>query len=330
MRGFRIRSDLQRRVVGGYALPLGIDADDIQPPRQGYTLNYTQGEDDEPDTYAFHVVVSHERLGPIVHRAFELLPDQVYGIVEIGSRDAYRSMDVYIGEGLIPVEDFLATWQHFEPILMEDGSIAAGANSDDPFIELFLDQWKGLSIHVPLEMRDEVEAMLQSFGLEEVQETWPHSKDDDLHGQSQVRPILELVDDFSPDIDELLLQLRHEWKLELNIDPQTNVDEGGRNLGLTLWHAVVVVEDAAGDSDVGAYASIWATASSLGGMETLIESALREFSEWKFSEIYTIDRVAYDERPEELADLPPRRREAQVHLVQFERWAAPSEEKEGG
>src|SRR6185503_5211288 len=143
MRGFRIRSDLTRRVIDGYALPLGIDAEHIKPPRQGYTLNYTQGEEDEPDTYAFHIVVSHEKLGKIVHRAFDLLPDQVYGIVEIGSRDAYRSTDVYIGEELISTEDFLTTWKHFEPILMEDGSIAAGANSDEPFIELFLDQWKG-------------------------------------------------------------------------------------------------------------------------------------------------------------------------------------------
>ena len=29
---------------------------------QGYTIAYTPGEEDEPDTYAFHVVVSHERV----------------------------------------------------------------------------------------------------------------------------------------------------------------------------------------------------------------------------------------------------------------------------
>jgi hypothetical protein len=37
-------------------------------------------------------------------------------------------------------------------------------------------------------------------------------------------------------------------------------------------------------------------------------------------EVYTIDRVAFDERPDELADLPPRREKSEVHLVSFERW----------
>ena len=92
VRDFRLRSDLKRAVIDGFALPLGIDPGSdlsrFKPPVQGYTVTYTPAQDDEPDTYAFHIVVSHERLAPVLHKAFELLPDEVFGIIEIGSRDA--------------------------------------------------------------------------------------------------------------------------------------------------------------------------------------------------------------------------------------------------
>jgi hypothetical protein len=330
MRGYQLRTDLERVVIRGFALPLGIapTSGALQPPVQGYTVSFVAGEDDEPDTYSFHVVVSHERLAPIVHRAFDFLPDEVYGIVEIGSRDAYRSTDTYISEEPLSLEHFLSTWDDYEPFLIEDGSIAAGANSDDPFVEVFVDQWKGLSIHVPPSMREEVEAMLLEFGLDEVQQTWPEGEDaqmtDEELDASQVRSVLDLSDEFAPDVDELLLNLRHEWGLELNIDPEANVDEGGRNLGTTLWHAVVLVDRASppkrrDNGHQGAYASIWATAGSLNQMERLIDQALEPHPHWSFGEIYTIDRVAFDERPDELADLPPRRG-SQVHLVSIEPW----------
>ena len=207
---------------------------------------------------------------------------------------------------------------------LEDGTVAAGANSDDPFVEIFLDQWKGLSIHVPPSMREEVEAVLSGFELQEVAQTWdPSDGGEGTVEPMQTRPVLD-VDDAS-DVDELLLELRRAWRLELNIDPETNVDESGRRLGLTLWHAVVVVADAAGAADRGGYASIWATAGSLQQMEGLIEGALEEYPEWKFQEIYAIDRVAYDERPEALVELPPRSTEAAVHQVYMDTWESPPE-----
>lgn len=336
-------------MIDGFALPLGFAPAPgrLEAPVQGYTVSYVAGEEDEPDTYSFHVVVSHERIRTILHKAFDLLPPRVFGIVEIGSRDAYRSTDVYITGADHPValRDFLRVWDTYEPFLLEDGSIAAGANSDEPFVEIFMDQWKGVLIHVPLDMRDEVESMLHSFGLEEVQQTWrtdeEESKQDtaaDAAGEeeqaSPVRPVLDLTDEYSPDIDELLLTLRHEWSLELNIDRDSNIDDGGRNLGTTLWHAVVIVDPASGngqdDSDQGAYASIWATAGSLSEMEQLIDRALVRENDWVFGEIYTIDRVAYDERPDELADLPPARRGPQVHLVTIEPWTEPTRPERKG
>ncbi len=65
--------------------------------------------------------------------------------------------------------------------------------------------------------------------------------------------------------------------------------------------------------------SIWATAGSLDELETLIDFVLNGNDEWRFAEIYSADRVAFDERPEELTELAPRRRHAETHLVSIER-----------
>jgi hypothetical protein len=56
-------------------------------------------------------------------------------------------------------------------------------------------------------------------------------------------------------------------------------------------------------------------------MEELIDEALDDYPQWRFETIYTIDRVAHDERPDELADLPPRRDQPAVHLVRIDEWA---------
>ena len=325
MRQLRLGTGLQRAVLDGFAFPLGIVPGGIQPPTQGYTIAYNTPRDDESDTYTFHVVVSHERIAPILHRAFELLPEQVLGIVEISSRDAYRAVDVYVGQEPVAVRDFLRTWRRFETVLLEDAALGAGANSEDPFIEVFLDQWKGLSIIAPLPLRDQVEAMLDRFDLEEVPQTWADD-DEQAVSTSQVRSVIQHDDDDALDLDDLLLELRYDWRLELDVDLHTNVDDAGRNLGFTLWRAVVGVDDAAGDPSRGADIVLWATADSLDQLDELIDEALNSRPQWRLAEIFAVDRVAFDERPDELADLPPKRREAEVHLVQVEPWIAPPDQ----
>ena len=313
MREPRLRTDLKRAVTNGFAWPLGFDPGPTPPPTQGYTVTYGAGEEDEPDTYAFSVVVSHERLGPIVRAAFErFLPEEVCPILEADSCDAYRRLDVYMGEDVIPLQRFLRVWERYEPFLLEESALAGGANSDDPFVEVFVDQWKGVVIHVPLSMREEVETMLAGFGLEEVAQTWPAEGEGAT--STAIRPVLEVVDDDSTDFDELLVNLRREWQLQLSIDPDTNVDEGGRDLGLTLWHAVVLVASVA-DDERATYADVWATAGSLNEMQDLLIARLDGSEEWLFDEVYTIDRIAYDDRPDALADVAVRPDRAEVLLV---------------
>lgn len=320
MRPFRLRSDLERARVGGFALPLGLVPRDLPPPISGYELEYVPSEEEEdPDTYAFRVAISHERVAEALDALFELLPEEVFPILEVGSRDAYRSVDVLLGREAMRRDDFLRTWRAYEPFLLEDASVGAGANGDEPVVEVFLDHWKGINVHAPITMRERVEQILHGLGLREVPETWPEIDDEAAARLAEVRSVLRIRDEFDPDEEELLLDLRATWDLELDEDPEENLDEGGRLLGHVLWSAMLILEDAA-DELRGTYATIWATASSRAEMQELVETWLDEHPEWEFLDVYAMDRVAYDERPEELVDLPPRREQAAIHHVTHEVW----------
>jgi hypothetical protein len=319
MRAFRINPALQRQAIAGFELPLGIVPGQVQPPLQGYTISFNEASEDEPDTYTFHVVVSQPQLAPIVRSAFTLLPDEVMPILEIGSRDAYRAMDVYIGEEPISRRQFVQAWQRYESFLLEDCSIGAGANAEEPFVEIFVDAWKSLAIHSPMLMRDEVEAMLTTFNLEEVPYTWPFDDNDPQDDDRWTfRPVLDLSAPDLPDVDDLLMLIRHDWNLVLNVDPDTNVDEAGRELGHTLWHALAAVSRPVNHESIETFVSIWATASSLTEVEQMVAAAVDDLGEWQLLDIESIDRMAYDDRPTELADLQPRRFESEVHLVVVE------------
>ena len=320
MRDYKLRTDLQRAMIGTFALPLGIEPLNLPAPNQGYTLEFHEGEDGDPDGWSFHVVASHDRMVGLVREAFGLLPEEVSPIVEVGSRDAYRSTDIYLANEPVPFEDFLETWEAFEPVILEDASIGVGANAevDDAFVEVFLDSWKGLLIHVPDDMKGQVERMLRRHSLREVEETWPEDLDDE-GPPSQVREVLQIDDEESPDLDEVLLQLRERWCLELDVDPETNLDDAGRSLGNTLWYGIALCREASGQGG-GAYITMWVTAGSVAEVERLAAWRLKQEGRWAFQSFYTLDRVAFDERPDELGDLPMRGRMPAVHLVFEEPW----------
>ncbi|MHC4910462.1 MAG: hypothetical protein ACYTF9_12150, partial [Planctomycetota bacterium] len=169
---------------------------------------------------------------------------------------------------------------------------------------------------------DDVEALLHDYGLGKVAETWP---DTGLDGP-EVRPVLDVADQFSPDLDEMLLLLRYNWKLELNLDPETNVDEAGRELGHTLWHVVVIVYSERDPDNAGGYLSVWLAAASLAEAEELVRGQIVHHPGWVFGDIYTVDRVAFDERPDELGDIPPRPSETGIYLTSLETWGDGDEE----
>jgi hypothetical protein len=324
MREYKIRNDLERAVIDGFALPLGIQPIQLPSPTQGYTLDFNEGEDGEPDTFSFHVVTSHDRMTGLVREALGLLPDEVTPIVEVGSRDAYRSVDVFMGREPISFEAFLEVWEGFEPVFMEDASIGVGASSAEPLVEVFLDSWKGLMIHVTPERREAVERMLRRHSLREVEETWPESLDEVNEPPSQVRDVLAIEDDQSPDLDEVLLQVRECWGLELDVDDDANLDDAGRELGATLWHSIAVCMDLTSDGNLehptGAYITFWLTARNVAEVRELVTERLKQDRRWLLQSFYTLDRVAFDERPEALDHLPMQGRKPEVHLVEVDPW----------
>jgi hypothetical protein len=327
---FRLREDLKRLGVGSYQFPLGVRESKLMEPRQGFTVRFQEGKADEPDAFAFSVVVSHERLRPLIDAAFNLLPPEVTPVVEIGSRDAYRTVDVYLGEEPMPLVRFLRTWYEFEEILLEDVTIGVGANSEEPWVDIFIDPWKSIVITGPVDMRDEVERLLGLLDIHEVESTWDEQAAPIDEEEIVSESVLDLSDN-RPDLEELLLELRDRWMLELNIDRETNVDEAGRHLGMTLWHAVVFVTASDGEEGRGANVVLWMTAGSLAQAEELIEDALLDHPEYVFESIYTMDRVAYDDRPQSLSHLPPTRRRAGLHEMVIEPWGSlpPPEASEG-
>ncbi len=314
----RLNSDLERAALGSFLLPLGLLPCSATPPQPGFTITYNTGEDEEPDTYTFQVVISLEKLPALLERAFSLLPDEISAILELDSQDAYRTVDVFLSEEPISRDNFLDTWHRYAPFLQEDCSIGIGANSEEPFLEIFLDPFKTLNFHIPLDLRDKLEALLGEFGLEEVPYTWPPEEDYSSSEKWRIRPVLDLNDPALVDEDELLNRLHHEWRLILDVDPDCNVDEAGRELGFTLWHALLLVESAFGSPVTEAIFSLWVTADSLTTVERFIESALADHPQWQLVRVESIDRVAFDDRPDHLTDIPPRREHDEIHLVEIE------------
>lgn len=321
-------------MVDGYALPLGVDRMDAPPPTQGWVVEFLQGEDEAPDTYAFQIAVSHDRLRPLLQDLFGLLPGEVSPVVEIGSVDAYRSIDTYMAVEPLFIDDFMSTWREFEPILMEEVSIGVGATAEEPFLEVFLDSWKSISLQCQVDMRDGIDEILERHGLQQVPRTWDDTAFDAVDPPYRMREILVIEDEHSPDLDELLLQLREDWGMQLDIDPHSNIDDGGRELGFTLWHAIAMA-DPVDEKPGGAYIAVWTTARSLEEAEDLIEAAVEGSGEWMLDRIYSIERVAFDERPEELGDLAPRRSRAEVHSIVVDQWGEgdeppPPDDRPGG
>ena len=313
---FHIRSDLSRAVQDGFVFPLGVLPAPGIVPNVGWNAQWHELEGEGCCT--FHVVTSFDRLQVLLHDAFQLLPeDEVFAILELGSRDAYREVDVYLSRKGMSRSEFLRTWDVFEPILLEDASLAAGVNSEVPFVELFLDPDKGLLIHVASSERERVEALLNSHGLREVDRAGYDFEQEQLEGIS-VRPILEDHPDLICDMDQLLMELKQYWHLELDDDPTVNLDGRGRRIGRTLWHAVVILEARHEEAVREAHAIMWGTAESRDEMELLMRERLRKERPWEVRDFYVLDRAAFDDRPSDIDWLPPRPEASAVHMIQIE------------
>ena len=175
-------------------------------------------------------------------------------------------------------------------------------------------------MHVHPSEQHRVEAILARHGIEQVADPG-YDVDIEVLEQIGVRPVLEEQAGMICDMDQLLLLLKHDWNLELDEDPTTNLDGRGRRIGRTLWHAVVILEaDPVGGAGHAreAHATVWGTAASRDEMELLIRERLRREHPWSVREFYTLDRAAFDDRPEEIDWLSPRPDSSAVHMLQID------------
>ncbi|MFG0330908.1 MAG: hypothetical protein ACF8PN_13550 [Phycisphaerales bacterium] len=306
---YELNSSLERIVVNGFSFPLGWAPPKPQPPLEGFTITFHAGDDETPESFQFLIVVSHERLKAVIDRLFGMLPDEVYPILEAGSRDAYRQVDVLISDDPISFVTFYSAWRYFEPVLLEDGAIAAGAMSDNPYIEILVDEYKGVSISVTEDRREIIENVLDDLGLSEVPEHWT---DDAI--ESGLRSVI----DSTPgrlSIDDVIMNLQRAWRLELDVDLDGNADELGRELGVTIWHVVALAVSEQTEGQY-AYVEMWMSADSLGQVEELAAEVFEGVSDWRFEMMVAQDRVPFDDRPEALIDIEPGSNEIGVWSVE--------------
>jgi hypothetical protein len=238
---------LKRVVSGNFQFPLGAYPVEPLTPRQGYSVHFEPADGDDeageweewPDRYVFDVVISAERVEPLCRMLFSLLQGRVYPILDVLGHDAYREIDPYISYDLVGLDRFTDAVRRFRDFLYEDGMCGFGAMCEEPFFYIFIDEHKIITIRCEPGLKEKVEKILAAFDLEQVDE--PAGADAAAH---EHRGILSVPND-KPELlsqEEIVERLKDEWSLLLNVDPDTNLDDQGRELGVTPWRVIVRCE----------------------------------------------------------------------------------------
>ena len=244
MTGCRVDESLERVARDGMSFPLGVYPVEPVEPRQGYTMEFEPSDGDNdggdweewPDRYVFDIVVTAERLEPMVRQLLSLMPGRVFPILDYIGHDAYREIDPYIAYELVGQDRMLDAMRRFRGFFFEDGMVGFGAMCDDPFIYVFVDEHKIVTVRATPEDRPRVEKILAAFDLEPVDD--PRGADASAH---EHRTVLQAPPD-RPDLltgEEIVEKLRDDWRLVLNVDAEQNLDDDGNDLGQTDWRCLV-------------------------------------------------------------------------------------------
>lgn len=294
----RVDDSLERVSRDGFSFPLGVYPVEEMAPKPGYTVEFEPADGDEegqweewPDRYVFDIVITAERLEPLVRSLIALLPGRIYPILDYLGLDAFREVDPYISYELVGLDRFTDALRRYRGFFFEDGLCGFGAMTDDPFIYLFVDEHKILTVRVEPDTKERVEKILHAFDLEQTEA--PAGADAAAH---EHRGVLSIADD-RPDLltaEEIVEHLRDEWRLTLNIDPESNADDEGHELGITAWHCIV--RCAIEGEERCRYLDVVLTASSLRSAEDQALDAADEMlphgvKEWDESTVVQADRL---------------------------------------
>lgn len=258
---------IERKIVGDFQFPLGVYPVEDLTPVPGYTLDFEPadggvgGDDDGdmdpdgamggdgepgegrggggggdweewPDRYVFDAVLSAQRVPSLVRAILHLMPLKVYPILDVLGHDAFREVDPYVSYELIGIDRVHEAIRQVPDFFFEDGLCGFGCMSEDPFMYFFVDEHKIITIRAESAARERVEKLLQSFDL---------TQTDDAAGADAAAHEHRGVLHTSPtdlnlmDFDEIVERLREDWRLVLNIDPESNLDDEGKDMGVTAW-----------------------------------------------------------------------------------------------
>lgn len=298
-----VDKSLKRVELEGVAFPLGVYPVEEMKPRTGYTIHFEpadgsdEGEWEEwPDRYVYDIFVSATRVETLVRMLFALLPGRVYPILDVLGQDEYREIDPYVAYDLVSQERVVDAMRRYRGFFFEDGLVGFGAMSEEPFLYIFVDEHKIVTVRVETSFRERVEKLLTAFDLTEVEEI--AGADAATHEHRTVLVAPETRPDLAT-VEEIVEELRDEWGMVINLDPETNVDDEGNELGITAWRCIARHEPNDGEA-AGAvppepvkegakpaeaaprsrprYAEIYLAAESLSSAERLLWEAIEDLT----------------------------------------------------
>ncbi len=297
-------SAIERHVIDGFRFPLGVYPVEKLVPRAGYVLEFEpadggnayDGIDDAepaksangvpeetagdgqgaeweewPDRFMFDVLVGADRLPALVRLLLAMLPPRVYPILDVLGNDTFREIDPYIAYDLVGIERVLDGIGRYGDWLFEDGLVGFGAMSLDPFLYVFVDEHKAVTVRAGIEQKERIERVLAAFDLDEVPEI--RGADAVAHEHRGVL-VPASADQATLVAEEIVEQLRDAWLLQLNIDAHANIDDDGNSLGVTCWRCVVRCAEA--ETGPATYAEVLLRADCLERAESLAIDAVSD------------------------------------------------------
>jgi len=232
-----------------FRFPQGVQPVGPLTPTPGYVVSFEpadgggdEGWEEWPDRYVFEAVVSADRLASLARALFALLPSRVHPILDVLSEDAHREVDPYIAYERVGLDRFFEEFETLRDWLLEDGLVGFGAMAEEPFLYVYFDEHKIVTVRCEASLRPVVERTLGAFDLEEMEELV--AVDAAEHEHLSVLPWPEERAPALTPFERRLERLCDAWKLVLNLDDGANEDEEGQPLGPTPWKLLVRVGEA--------------------------------------------------------------------------------------
>lgn len=306
-----IDPSIERKSISGFKFPLGVYPVEPMTPLSGYTAEFEPEESAEdmgdweawPDQYVFDIVVPADRVEALWHQLFAMMPGRVFPIIDYIGHDAYREIDPYMAYEPIGKEKVTNAIRQYRPFFFEDGMVGFGAVSEDPFFYIFVDEHKIVTVRVEPDYRPRIEKLLEAFEIPPRED--PAGADAAAH---EHRSILVTSPD-RPDLingDEIVERMRDSWRLVLNVDPDSNVDDEGEELGITPW--VCLARYSTDQSPHDQYAQLVLTADSLRRAEELTQdtviSKLNPDGDWFDVVVIGANRMLEDQAEDLLKKIP--------------------------